>query len=213
MKEIKTWSDSHPTEVIVLYFGAMLNREEGLEELKNILEDIFGDELNDSWQNSSQWPTLGQAKQSNKRIFAFVRVQNSDEIAKLGDKIIAEKRIKIDAEKPDFGGKYVSVLSTFMSGDECSTLVKNIEKNCRDYEADFTKLALFVTHQGNSIFNCINTYARNCNAHVKTAIEKCQKSKDFVNFLQSDYPNHPGKGIKSNVEIAFEYNLKNTQEN
>lgn len=46
------------------------------------------------------------------------------------------------------------------------------------------------------------------NSHVKEAIKKYRKSTAFVSFLQSDFSNHHWNGIKSNSEIAFEYNLK-----
>ena len=50
--------------------------------------------------------------------------------------------------------------------------------------------------------------ARPCNSQVEKSVEECKKSRNIVNFLQQDYPNHPGPGGKTSVEIAFEENMK-----
>ena len=73
--EIKTWMNMNPTEIVVLYFGNMFgNVIEGHTELRSILKTelngIDGDVgLNDYWQTHQEWPTLGQAKETNQRIF------------------------------------------------------------------------------------------------------------------------------------------------
>ena len=42
MNEIKNWMNSHPSEIIVIYFGAMLgDKIKGHKELRNILQMEF----------------------------------------------------------------------------------------------------------------------------------------------------------------------------
>ena len=216
---IKNWTNIHPNEVVVLYFGEMQeNRIQGLLELKNILEMEFNGVdgnvgLNNDWQANghSEWPTLGKAIRDNQRIFAIVRVHSEQESSMLGTKIIPEKRIKVGKEKPDFNGNNLEILSTYKSmniGYGCSALVDHVEKICSDYEnISFKKVAIFGTHPKNSFFKCLSTMARDCNAQILPVIEACQKNGSFVNFLQSDYPNYPGTSKKTNVEIAYEQNL------
>ena len=49
-----------------------------------------------SFKLNGIWPNLEEAKKSNQRIFAFVRVDNELEIKYLGDKIIPEIKVKKD---------------------------------------------------------------------------------------------------------------------
>ena len=91
-------------------------------------------------------------------------------------------------------------------------IIDSTGKVCEVYpEAEFVKLAIFGTHAWllNSPFNCLSTLARECNQQVQKSIDTCRKSgKRNVNFLQVDYPNYPGPGLKTVVEIAHEENLK-----
>ena len=81
MIEIGNWLNTHPTEIVVIYFGNMLrNVAEGQKELRTILKTVFNGldgnvGLNDYWQNYQEWPTLQQAKETNQRIFAIVRTK------------------------------------------------------------------------------------------------------------------------------------------
>ena len=81
MIEIENWLDTHPTEIVVTYFGNMLgNVAEGQKELRTILKTVFNGRdgrvgLNDYWQNHQEWPTLKQAKESNQRVFAIVQTK------------------------------------------------------------------------------------------------------------------------------------------
>ena len=81
MIEIVNWLNSHPTEIVVIYFGNMLgNVAEGQKELRTILKNVFNGldgnvGLNDYWQIHQEWPTLKQAKESNQRVFAIVRTK------------------------------------------------------------------------------------------------------------------------------------------
>ena len=81
MIEIKDWLNTHPTEIVVAYFGNMLGYiAEGQKELRNMLETVFDGlngnvGLNNYWQNYQEWPTLRQAKETNQRVFAIVRTK------------------------------------------------------------------------------------------------------------------------------------------
>ena len=81
MIEIGNWLNTHPTEIVVTYFGNMLgNIAEGQKELRTILKTVFNGldgnvGLNDYWQNHQEWPTLGQAQKSNKRVFAIIQTK------------------------------------------------------------------------------------------------------------------------------------------
>ena len=81
LTDIKDWMNKHQEEIVVIYFGNMLgNVTEGHKELKAILENEFNEldsnvGLNDYWQKNQEWPTLAQAKESNKRVFAIVRTK------------------------------------------------------------------------------------------------------------------------------------------
>jgi len=86
-------------------------------------------------------------------------------------------------------------------------------ETCKDHpEAEFIKLPVFGTHAGfkNSPMKCLSKLARQCNPQIKNAIDSCrEKGRNIINFLQADYPNYPGSGHKTIVEIAHEENINN----
>ena len=88
---------------------------------------------------------------------------------------------------------------------------ENIGKICGVHpEAEFVKIALFGTHAKlkNSPTKCLSKLARTCNQQTKNAIDTCRNSgRSTINFLQMDYPNYPGPGLKTVVDIAHEENL------
>ena len=213
--------NKHPEEIAVIYFGNMLgNVTEGHKKLKALLEKEFdglNDKigLNDYWQKNQVWPTLQMAKDSNQRAFAIVRTK-TEEQAKLffKSKVLPEKQYKLDKPASDLGsGNFINVLSTYQNiniGSKCKSIVDSIGKSCQVHpEAEFVKLAIFGTHAWlkNSPTKCLSTLARKCNQQVKNSIDICKNNgRANVNFLQVDYPNHPGPGLKTVVEIAHEEN-------
>ena len=219
--EIKEWLEVHTTEIVVIYFGNRLgNVTEGNKDLRVMLETVFNGhngsiDLNDYWQKNQEWPTLKMAKENNQRVFAIVRTK-TEEQAKLffGSKILPEKQYKFDEPASELGsGNFINVLSTYQNiniGSKCRSIVDNIGKVCRVHpEAEFVKLAIFGTHAWlkNSPTKCLSTLARKCNQQVKNSIDICKSNgRANVNFLQVDYPNHPGPGLKTVVEIAHEEN-------
>ena len=214
--------NKHPEEIVVIYFGNKLgNVTEGHKELRAMLENEFNGldgnvGLNNYWQNNNQeWPTLQMAKDSNQRAFAIVRTKTEEE-AKLfsGSKVLPEKQYKLDEPALDLGsGNFINVLSTYQNiniGSKCKSIVDSIGRSCQVHpEAEFVKLAIFGTHAWlkNSPTKCLSTLARKCNQQVKNSIDVCRSSgRGNINFLQVDYPNHPGPGLKTVVEIAYDEN-------
>lgn len=211
----------NPTEIVVLYFGNMLGKNiEGQKELRSILETEFNGidgnvGINDHWQKHQEWPTLGQAKETNQRIFAIARTKTKQQAQTFfGSKVLPEKQYRYDTPVPNLGnGTFVNILSTYRSiniGTDCKNIITSIGEICSGYpQADFVKLAIFGTHGGlkNSGLKCLSRLARKCNPQVKNAIDICRSNgRGNINFLQTDYPNHPGAGLKSVVEIAHEEN-------
>ena len=216
----------NPTEIVVLYFGNMLgNVIEGHKELRSILKtELNGIDgnvgLNDYWQRHLEWPTMGQAKATNQRIFAIARTKTEEQAKNFVDsKVLPEKQYRYDKPAPNLGnGTLINILSTYRSmniGTDCKNIVTSIGEICSGYpEADFVKLAIFGTHGGlkNSGLKCLSTLARKCNPQVKNAINICRSNgRRNINFLQTDYPNHPGAGLKTVVEIAQEENHNNLE--
>ena len=216
----------NPTEIVVLYFGNMLgNVIEGHKELRSILKtELNGIDgnvgLNDYWQRHLEWPTMGQAKETNQRIFAIARTKTEEQAKNFVDsKVLPEKQYRYDKPAPNLGnGRLINILSTYFSmniGTDCKNIVTSIGEICSGYpEADFVKLAIFGTHGGlkNSGLKCLSTLARKCNPQVKNAINICRSNgRRNINFLQTDYPNHPGAGLKTVVEIAQEENRNNLE--
>ena len=221
LTDIKDWMNKHSEEIVVIYFGNMLgNVTEGHKILKTMLENEFSGldgnvGLNNYWQKNQEWPTLKMAKDSKQRVFAIVRTK-TEEQAQLffGSKVLPEKQYKLDKPASDLGsGNFINVLSTYQNiniGSKCKSIVDSIGKACQVHpEAEFVKLAIFGTHAWlkNSPTKCLSKLARKCNQQVKNSIDICKNNgRANVNFLQVDYPNHPGPGLKTVVEIAHEEN-------
>ena len=93
-------------------------------------------------------------------------------------------------------------------GNNCQNIVRHIGKACQAHsEAEFVKLAIFGTHGGlkDSPSKCLSTLARECNQQVQNSIDICHKNgRKNINFLQTDYPNYLGAGLKTVVQIAHD---------
>ncbi len=57
---------------------------------------------------------------------------------------------------------------------------------------------------------CLWDMARKCNRQVAAAVQACleEENTDVVNFIQTDFPNYPGHGGLSLVELAHQLNLR-----
>ena len=224
--EINNWLEIHTNKIVIIYFGNRLGNEtEGNKELRVMLETEFNGRsvgLNDHWQKHKEWPTLGVAKETNQRVFAIVRTKTKEEAEIFyGSKVLPEKEYKLSKPVSDLGpGNFINVLTAFQKvsiGTNCSNIVKSVGETCNVYsEVEFIKLPVFGTHAfknlgfKNSPLKCLSKLARQCNPQIKNAINVCRDNgRNIINFLQADYPNYPGSGHKTIVEIAHEENINN----
>ena len=130
--------------------------------------------------------------------------------------IIGEYKVQLKDASPAHLTKGVSVLSTFLKsssiGDQCQNVVEHVRESCLKHpNTHLARLAIYGSHKSNAITNCLSTLARPCNSQVQHALDVCKLSRNKVNFLQLDYPNYPGPGGKTVVEIAYEENMRMAQ--
>ena len=219
LNEIKSWMIQNPEEIVVLYFGQILEpKQSAIETLRNLLEQDFDGKSGNPGLyrvNATKWPTLKEAKIENQRLFSFVRIENDSELKLLGMNVIGEVKVKVDKEIENIPGsqKVFSTYSSTKIGSECEKLPKKIEDACkRSEKADFNKLAIF-SNAGKNIGTCLWTMARKCNSQLERTIDMCKSAGGIpvINFLQSDYPNYPGPNRKTNVQLAYEQNLANSK--
>ncbi len=107
MDDINDWLKLHPREVVIVYFGEIKDdgqdSESTVDKLKTILRSVFdgldgSPSLNRAWQSSRSWPTLGEAIESNQRVFAIIRQKGDSSL--VGDiDVLREAQLKLD--KPD----------------------------------------------------------------------------------------------------------------
>ena len=222
--EIHSWMKNHPSEIVILYFGELYanSRPNAVSSLARLLEVNFDGKndnigINDVFRSNDTWPTLGEAKRTNKRIFAVIRTKSNSEIDKLGHKVIGEIQVKMD--DPEKGktipGKTVTVLSTYKKigvGSKCENLVNHAQKACLStsgQKTDFNKIAL-VTAYSKHLDSCLWTIARRCNSRMENILESC-KDDDAGMWLPTDYPNYPGTRGKTIVEVAYDENLRKSE--
>ena len=90
-------------------------------------------------------------------------------------------------------------------------MVKEVGDSCKTIEkVDFVKIDSYTTLTKN-IGSCIHKAGRKCNSQLQKVIQECKKNNrglHITNFLNEDYPNHPGPNKTTNVEIALQENLK-----
>ena len=219
--EIHSWMKNHPSEIIILEFGDIIanSRPDAVHSLVQLLEEKFDGEndnigINDVFRSNNTWPTLEEAKRTNKRIFAFIRIEESNmEINKLGQKVIGEIEVKMDSpENETIAGKTVAVLNTYKKmgvGSKCEKIVNHIQNACSStsrQKTDFNKIALFTAFTKH-LDSCLWSIARRCNSQTENVLQSCKDDKAGM-WLQADYPNHPGPSGKTIVETAYDENLR-----
>ena len=174
--------------------------------------------LNQDWKINRDWPTLGKAIEKSERIFAFTRIKSAQEAEYLkNSKIMPEWQLKFK-DTPNLSSvpQITSILSTFQAkkvGSNCENIAQlNGDACAKRPLTDLSKLAIFATHQKNSITKCLHTYAPMCNLHIKDSINQCKErsGRKVVNFIQSDYPNYNSAQVNS-VDIAYTENMKYCQ--
>ena len=218
MDLVHTWMKSHSSEILVLRFGEIIGpKNYSLNALKRILEQKFnglnnGTNLNNVFRSSNgkRWPTLGEAKMANQRVFVFAEIEDEEDMTFLGDKIIGAVKIKGDDDPPKSAiNGAVKILSTYSKTNveyTCLPLANAINDACQNSQiVDFVKLDMHSALTKN-LGSCLWTVARKCNSQLEDTIQFCKNANKTVRFLQADYPNYPGPNGKTNVETAFEEN-------
>ena len=91
-------------------------------------------------------------------------------------------------------------------------------------DVDFIKLSVFGVYlNGIFFFECVRNFGHRCNARIADAYRECEEAllgrsedslqpKFIVNFVQSDFPEKPGKGELNIVDFCFNANLKRALE-
>ena len=82
LQDFQQWMTEHPDEVVIVYIGQVIadNRGLGIDKLARLFDKYFSGpevKLNDYWRVHGDWPTLQQAIDSNERLFAFGKFNES----------------------------------------------------------------------------------------------------------------------------------------
>lgn len=107
----RTWLEAHKNDCIVLYFGEVENEQETFPRLVKLLKKTFGSLLSDAYKKTGEWPTLGEAVASGRRVFVFVR----SDIEEDSHEIVREVQVSFGNQTPRVPEGSVSILSTFKS--------------------------------------------------------------------------------------------------
>ena len=114
----------------------------------------------------------------------------------------------------EFKGGYFAYIFRYI-GNKCSNVLTNGEEMCKKLssKSDFVKLSVFATFLWN--WSPLDVMARACNSRAEDALTVCQqgldKDKKVVNFVMTDFPNFPGPGGKTIVEIAEQINTQRAE--
>ena len=231
-QQVIDWANANPEEVILIHFGSLYKGRTTLNPLLREIKDSFLNtyttntsvRLNKVFQETGKWPTLGEAIATNERVFIFI-VEKSDEKATLLDSneeattdyIKVFKVDDYDAGKPlpVLKKGWASFASTYGSGkigSNCENVVENVGNLCKQLSADFVKVATYGTpwKSMNLVFRksniCIDTYAKMCNVRMQDIIDECNKHKNILNVILSDFPNYPSSSKRMLPEIVDELN-------
>lgn len=209
-RQVTEWMVEHPREIVTLYFGELQYETDTYPVLQNEILNNFGMDdsvvkLNIHHKNNGGWPTLGEAIETNQRIFVFIR----SELVPSTEKGILQE-VQISIEKPTIEGPpgSVKILSTFNSrsvDENCHTVIENNREAC-SAESELTKVAVFGTFLSSGL-DCIWEIARKCNPRTMEAIQACLEFKTNVNFVQLDFPNYPAHSSVQVIDYINGLNL------
>ena len=109
-----------------------------------------------------------------------------------------------------------SYFSSFRNvGRKCSNVVKALDTLCKKYanETDLVKLSVFGTFLWN--WTPLEVLARTCNPRIENAFNRCQNglnvASKYVNFILIDFPNYPGPGGKTILQLTDYVNTRRAQ--
>ena len=80
-EEMKGWMDENPREVVVVYIGEIKNREVAMEEITKMLTCVYPDfssGINTYFQETGEWPTLGQAIDQRSQLFVMIKFREEE---------------------------------------------------------------------------------------------------------------------------------------
>lgn len=222
LAEMRTWLDKHPSEVVVINFGNIEWAEETIPSLMETLMEQFSPEegrvgLNKGFKETGTWPTMGEAVNTNKRVFIFLRdsvgavTENELEIVreikvKPGDDVISKNLTRFEA----------SITTSYKArsvGSDCKYVLDTNSVACKSEnqtETDFLKLSFFSKFGKGGVIGteCVHKMARKCNQWVKQAVNSCNYRNFKPNFVLVDYPNYQGQAEQSIVELCNSVNME-----
>jgi len=212
-EDMKAWMDENPREVVVVHIGEIKNREEAMGHIHKMLTCVYPDfvsGINTHFQETGEWPTLGQAIQQRRQLFVMIKFNEEELVSENNhpERFIKVLKVKTPRLKPSLPRGTVSVMSAYGGGyvgDHCIKRVDRAEEKCRTMDADFTKLAAYGTHTNDAV--CLSDTAEQCNARIPQILKACKKHKRIVNFLFADYPNYLGEIHYTLPEITENENL------
>ena len=209
--DLKAWMEDNPREVVIVHLGELKNRAEVMEHFQVLLDHVYpGDAgVNTHFQETGEWPTLGQAIDQNKQLFVMIKFPKSDLTGgDAVDRYIKVLKIKNNGPRPALPRGSVSVMSAYGGGyigSDCNKRVEMAEEKCQTMDADFVKLPAYGTHSNDAV--CLYDTAEQCNSKIQQILSACRRHKPVVNFLFADYPNYMGDSHLTLPEITENENL------
>ena len=227
LSELRRWMDAHPSEVVVVNFGNIQYPEETIPALLETLKEIFPPvstsvKLNSQYKRTGKWPTLGEAVESNERIFVFIRDTIGAISGNNHPEVVKEIKVKpTDIELTSKNRSDATVMSSYEAksvGDDCSYLMDTNELAClrdKQLHPDFLKLSFFSAFGKGGTFRteCIHKMARKCNVWPASAVRECANvGLQFrPNFILLDYPNYQSEAELTIIQLCNEINLERAQ--
>ena len=229
---MRSWLNSHPSEVVVLNFGNIEYPNHTISALTNTMMDIFplrsvGVKMNRMLKQTGSWPTLGEAVRSNERIFVFVRdTVGAITPAQEHQSFVKEIKVKPDTlRKSDLdlsaGPGEVTIMTSYKAEDvegDCAYIVDTNDEACildsRAPTIDFLKLSFFSKFSESGTFGteCLWESARKCNVWPQVVLRKCTGRRFRPNFIILDYPNYQGNAKINIVQLCNEVNLERSKQ-
>ena len=227
---MRSWLDSHPSEVVVLNFGNIEYPNHTISALTDTMMDIFplgsvGVKMNRKLKQTGAWPTLGEAVQSNERIFVFVRdTVGAITASEPHHSFVKEIKVKpetLTSPEVSKGPGEVTIFTSYRADDvegDCAYIVDSNDEACSlDSTAttiDFLKLSFFSKFSESGTFGteCLWESARKCNVWPQVVVRKCTRRRFRPNFILLDYPNYQGNAKINIVQLCNEVNLERSKQ-
>lgn len=196
IKDIDNWLNepSHRNEVVAMRFHDT-TMPSGFDRFKDIFSNYFTGANGKVGANSAgNWPTLGQAVSTNRRVFIFM-------VDKLCDSSCRKSYPYI--RKASYDDTWLNLKVT----SSCSSMPEDTRKKCASQTRDLNIVSAFASKG-----LCVNAMQKKCNKYIRSSAMKCyderKKRGKTVNFLIADYVNQATTS-QNVVTVAKELNQKN----